>query len=96
MFCYTSVKAVGMILRHSDFVGWYQAAGLTIELLIMDDDSGEGTVQTEKTVQQLQAEKFAVQLHVRRRGEGRYRQVVDTVSGYCSGTLQKWNRVALN
>jgi dolichol-phosphate mannosyltransferase len=48
-----------------------RSAGLTIEVLIVDDDSGEGTVKTESIVQQLQAEKYDVRLHVRRRREGR-------------------------
>jgi dolichol-phosphate mannosyltransferase len=48
-----------------------KAAGLQLDLLIMDDDSGAGTVETERVVKELQAEGFPVRLHIRRSYEGR-------------------------
>jgi dolichol-phosphate mannosyltransferase len=45
-------------------------AGLTVELLIMDDES-KGTPTTEKIVKELQSEGHNVRIHVRRKGEGR-------------------------
>ena len=47
-----------------------KAAGLTVELLVMDDES-KGTAATEAIVKALQAEGHAVHIHVRRKGEGR-------------------------
>ena len=44
--------------------------GLTIDLLIMDDES-QGTGATEVIVKQLQNQKYPVRIHVRRKGEGR-------------------------
>lgn len=37
----------------------------------MDDDSGEGTIQAEKIVKELQAEGYPIRIHVRRKHEGR-------------------------
>ena len=39
------------------------------QILIADDDSGEGTVQTEQIVKELQSEQYPVRIHVRRRNE---------------------------
>ena len=47
------------------------AARLTLDLLIIDDDSGAGTLATERAVSALQKEGFAIRLIVRRRSEGR-------------------------
>jgi len=41
-----------------------------VELLFADDES-EGTAESEAVVRRLQAEGYAVRMHVRRRGEGR-------------------------
>ena len=46
-------------------------ADLDAELLIVDDDSGDGTVETEKIVAKLAKEGYAIRVHVRRRGEGK-------------------------
>eukprot|EP00668_Euglena_longa_P000479 GGOE01000601.1.p1 GENE.GGOE01000601.1~~GGOE01000601.1.p1 ORF type:complete len:282 (-),score=85.63 GGOE01000601.1:249-1040(-) len=48
-----------------------RAAGLIADILIVDDDSGLGTKETEKIVKELQKEDFPVRLHVRRAVEGR-------------------------
>lgn len=45
-------------------------AGLTADLLIMDDES-KGTAETEKIVAALKAEGFPIRIYVRRKGEGR-------------------------
>lgn len=41
------------------------------ELLLMDDDSGEGTVRTEKLVTTLHGEGYPIRIHIRRKSEGR-------------------------
>ena len=46
-----------------------RAAGLTVELLFLDDDSGQGTIDTERAVAELRKEDYNVRIHVRRRGE---------------------------
>jgi dolichol-phosphate mannosyltransferase len=47
-----------------------KAAGLEVDLLVMDDES-KGTPRTEEIVKELQKEGFAIKIHVRRKGEGR-------------------------
>ena len=47
------------------------AENLTVDLLFMDDDSGEGTIITERVVKELQKEKYPVRIYVRRKGEGK-------------------------
>ena len=47
-----------------------RAAKLEAELLLVDDDSGQGTVDTLAAVAALQKDGYAVRAHVRRRHEG--------------------------
>ena len=47
-----------------------KAAGLEVELLIMDDES-KGTARTEAIVGELASEGHEVRIHVRRKGQGR-------------------------
>jgi len=46
-------------------------ADLNAELLIVDDDSGKGTKDTEKIVAKLQKEGYAIRIRVRAREEGK-------------------------
>jgi len=46
-------------------------ANLEVDLLFVDDDSGEGTAQTVKAVEALKQEGFVVAVHVRARKEGK-------------------------
>lgn len=48
-----------------------RAAGLNAELLLVDDDSGAGTLATCAAVDTLRAEGYDVRAHVRRRHEGK-------------------------
>lgn len=45
--------------------------GLIVDLLFMDDDSGEGTRLSEEIVKELQGEDYPVRIYVRRKGEGK-------------------------
>ena len=44
---------------------------LVVDLLFMDDDSGEGTRLSEEIVRELQDEGYPVRIYVRRKGEGK-------------------------
>lgn len=47
-------------------------AGLKdVELIIVDDDSGQGTIETEKVVKKLKDKGYNIILRIRRRNEGR-------------------------
>lgn len=46
-----------------------EAQGITTELYIVDDDSGQGTIDTQKVVDELKKD-YDVKLHIRRKGEG--------------------------
>lgn len=48
-----------------------RAAGVDAELLLVDDDSGAGTIATLAVVEQLKAEGYNIRIHVRRRHEGK-------------------------
>ena len=48
-----------------------RAAKLTVELLLVDDDSGAGTEATERVVAVLQKDAYDIRMHIRRRHEGR-------------------------
>ena len=48
-----------------------RAAKLSVELLLVDDDSGAGTKATERVVAALQKDAYNIRMHIRRRGEGR-------------------------
>eukprot|EP00434_Breviolum_minutum_P013468 symbB.v1.2.011873.t1/scaffold805.1/size161038/7 len=47
-----------------------KAAGLTIELVVVDDES-EGSKETEKIAKALASEGYAVRIHCRKKAEGR-------------------------
>jgi dolichol-phosphate mannosyltransferase len=46
-------------------------AGLVVELLLVDDDSGAGTVATRAAVERMAELGYAIKLHVRQRHEGK-------------------------
>ena len=48
-----------------------RAAKLEAQLLLVDDDSGEGTVATLKVVEALQKEDYNIHIHVRKATEGK-------------------------
>ncbi|KAJ1617104.1 nucleotide-diphospho-sugar transferase, partial [Pavlovales sp. CCMP2436] len=48
-----------------------RAAGLEVELLLVDDDSGAGTLATCVAVEQLRQEGYDVHVHVRKMHEGK-------------------------
>lgn len=57
-------------LCHRLFAATKQA-GLEVALLLVDDDSGTGTEETVKAVEEMRAAGYAVDIHVRKRHEGR-------------------------